>query len=64
MTAKKTLRVLLLLLFLLMLLSALPVGEADNFPTAEDGDPKYQMIDIAEARDKGIMPITFQAASR
>lgn len=28
------------------------------------GDPEYQMIDIAEARDKGIMPISFEAKSR
>jgi len=47
-----------------MLLSALSVGKLTASPTAEDDDPKYQMIDIAEARDDGIMPISFQAASR
>jgi hypothetical protein len=41
----------LLLLFLFIVLSALLVGEADSFPAVEGGDPEYQMIDIAEARD-------------
>jgi hypothetical protein len=28
------------------------------------GDPGWQTIDIAEARDDGIMPISFEAKSR
>ena len=32
---------------------------ADKF---DAGDPEYQRIDIAEARDKGIMPIAFEAS--
>ena len=28
------------------------------------GNPEYQTIDIAEAREKGIMPISFEAAAR
>jgi hypothetical protein len=47
-----------------MHLSALPVGKLTDSPTAEDGDSKYQMIGIAEARDNSITPASFQAASR
>jgi hypothetical protein len=35
-----------------------------NEEKLDAGDPEYQTIDIAEARNNGIMPIAFEAASR
>jgi hypothetical protein len=45
-------------------------GRARRIPALEEkaeqfdaGDPEYQIIDIAEAREDGIMPISFEAGS-
>jgi hypothetical protein len=44
------------------------IDKTDDLAKNEDkfdvGDPEYQMIDIAEARDDGIMPISFEVKSR
>ena len=45
--------------------SAVLAGENDldeNDDKFDAGDPNWQIIDVADARDKGIMPISFEAS--